>query len=56
MQQVVENWQKGNSFFIVELDEDETIKHQTFIAERSTNFPLNAAELIAISPCKIISA
>ena len=53
LQQVVENWQKGNPFFIVELDEDETIKHQTFIAERSTNFPLNAAELIAISPAKL---
>ena len=40
MQQVFENWKKGNSFFIVEMDEEETIKHQTFIAERSTNFPL----------------
>ena len=28
-------------------------KHQTFIAERSTNFPLNAAQLIAISPAKL---
>lgn len=53
LQQVVENWKKGNRFFIVEMDEDETIKHQTFIAERSTNFPLNAAQLIAISPAKL---
>ncbi len=53
MQQVVENWKKGDYFFIVEMDENETIKHQTFIAERSTNFPLSAAELIAISPAKL---
>ncbi|MEJ8817279.1 ATP-binding protein [Lacibacter sp. H407] len=53
MQQVVENWKKGDSSFIVEMDENETIKHQTFIAERSTNFPLSAAELIAISPAKL---
>ncbi|MBL7738890.1 MAG: nuclear transport factor 2 family protein [Chitinophagaceae bacterium] len=53
MQQVVENWKKGNPFFMVEMDEKETIKHQTFIAERSTNFPLNAAQLIAISPARL---
>jgi signal transduction histidine kinase len=53
MKRVVENWKKGNPFFVVEMDEDETIKHQTFIAERSTNFPLNAAQLIAISPAKL---
>ncbi|MBK9939738.1 MAG: nuclear transport factor 2 family protein [Chitinophagaceae bacterium] len=53
MQQVVENWKKGNPFFIIEMDEEETIQHQTFIAERSTNFPLTAAELIAISPARL---
>ncbi len=53
LQQVVQNWKKGNPFFIVEMDEDETIKHQTFIAERSTNFPLSADQLIAISPAKL---
>ncbi|MGB3088414.1 MAG: nuclear transport factor 2 family protein, partial [Chitinophagaceae bacterium] len=53
MQQVVENWKKGNPFFIIEMGEEETIQHQTFIAERSTNFPLTAAELIAISPARL---
>ncbi len=53
MQQIVKNWKDGKPFFIVEMDEDETIKHQTFIAERSTNFPLSAAQLIAISPAKL---
>ncbi len=53
MQQMVENWKKGSSYFVVEMDEEETISHQTFIAERSTNFPLNAAQLIAISPARL---
>jgi signal transduction histidine kinase len=53
MQQVVENWKKGSSYYVVEMDEEETISHQTFIAERSTNFTLNAAQLIAISPARL---
>lgn len=54
LQQVVENWKNGHPFFIIEMDEVETIKHQTFIAERSTHFPLTAAELIAISPARLV--
>src|SRR5579871_1484314 len=54
LQHVVENWKKGSSFYIVAMDEEETVKHQTFIAERSTNFPLNAKQLIAISPAKLL--
>ena len=53
MQQVVQNWKKGRPYYVVEMDEEETIKHQTFIAERSTNFTLNAAQLIAISPPRL---
>jgi signal transduction histidine kinase len=54
LKQIVKNWKKGNPFSIIEMDEAETIKHQTFIAERSTNFTLTAAQLIAISPSKLI--
>jgi signal transduction histidine kinase len=53
LRKVVEKWKKGSPFFIVEMDEDETIQHQTFIAERSTNFSLTAAQLIAISPARL---
>ncbi|MBL7874735.1 MAG: nuclear transport factor 2 family protein, partial [Cyclobacteriaceae bacterium] len=53
MQRVVENWKGGISHYVVEMDEDETIQHQTFIAERSTNFTLNAEQLIAISPARL---
>ncbi len=53
MQRVVENWKKGTSHYVVEMDEEETIKHQTFIAQRSANFTLNAEQLIAISPARL---
>jgi signal transduction histidine kinase len=53
MQKVVENWKNGNLYYIVEMDEAETINHQTFIAERSSNFTLNAEQLIAISPSRL---
>ncbi|MEQ1798615.1 MAG: ATP-binding protein [Lacibacter sp.] len=53
MRNIVTNWKKGSSYYIVEMDEEETISHQTFIAERSTNFTLNAAQLIAISPARL---
>ena len=53
MQRVVENWKKEISHYVVEMDEEETIQHQTFIAERSTNFTLNAQQLIAISPARL---
>jgi signal transduction histidine kinase len=53
MRQIVEHWKKGNAYYTVEMNEEETINHQTFIAERSTNFTLTAAQLIAISPAKL---
>jgi signal transduction histidine kinase len=53
MRNIVTNWKKEGSYYIVEMDEEETTSHQTFIAERSTNFTLNAAQLIAISPARL---
>ncbi|WP_248912355.1 sensor histidine kinase [Gelidibacter algens] len=34
----------------MDLDEKQTIAHQTFIAEESLNFPISAEKLIAVSP------
>ncbi|MGB5273864.1 MAG: nuclear transport factor 2 family protein, partial [Flavobacteriaceae bacterium] len=53
MKSIVKSWKKREPLLIIELNEDETIKHQTFIAERSTNFPLTAEKLIAISPKRL---
>jgi signal transduction histidine kinase len=53
LQNVVANWKKQERFYVVEMNEEETIKHQTFVADRSINFPLNAEQLIAISPKRL---
>jgi signal transduction histidine kinase/DNA-directed RNA polymerase subunit N (RpoN/RPB10) len=53
MKSIVKSWKKREPLLIIELNEEETIKHQTFIAERSTNFPLTAQKLIAISPKRL---
>jgi signal transduction histidine kinase len=50
MRSITASWEKQEPYHIVELDSRETIAHQTFIAERSTNFPYTAAELISFSP------
>ncbi|MCJ7468230.1 MAG: ATP-binding protein [Maribacter sp.] len=53
MKSIVKSWKKREPLLIIKLNEEETIKHQTFIAERSTNFPLTAEKLIAISPKRL---
>ena len=50
MLEILKNWKKKVPVFMIELDKKQTIVHQTFIAERSINFPINAQELIAVSP------
>ncbi|WP_179345523.1 ATP-binding protein [Winogradskyella ursingii] len=50
MKSIVKSWKNEESSLIIELNEEETIKHQTFIAERSKNFPISAEKLLAISP------
>ncbi|WP_432410504.1 ATP-binding protein [Rasiella sp. SM2506] len=50
MRSIHKNWKKQKPAYLVEMDNKQTITHQTFIAERSINFPLSAKELIAASP------
>ncbi|PKA83101.1 phospho-acceptor domain-containing protein [Ulvibacter sp. MAR_2010_11] len=54
MKSIVKSWKKQEPLLVMELSPSETIKHQTFIAERSKNFPLTAAQLLAISPESLI--
>ncbi len=54
MKSVFASWKKQEPYHFVEMDEKETIAHQTFIAERSINFPYTAAQLISFSPSKIV--
>jgi len=53
MRRVLEGWKKQEPVCVIEMNEEETIAHQTFIATRSIHFPLSAQELIAISPPRI---
>ena len=54
MRSITSSWKKHKAFNITELDPKETIDHQTFIAERSTNFAYSAAELISFSPGRLM--
>ncbi|CAM3303292.1 nuclear transport factor 2 family protein [Aequorivita lipolytica] len=50
MKSIIKNWKKQEPVFVLDLDEKQTIAHQTFIAEESLNFPISAEKLIAVSP------
>ncbi|HSN08615.1 MAG TPA: hypothetical protein VLS85_06240, partial [Hanamia sp.] len=51
---VLEYWKSKKLFSVIEMDEEQTIRHQKFIAERSINFPLSVNELLAISPKRLV--
>ncbi|GJM27589.1 MAG: hypothetical protein DHS20C17_02240 [Cyclobacteriaceae bacterium] len=53
MRSLTSSWEKQESYHVVELNEKETIAHQTYIAENSINFHLSAQELISLSPLRL---
>ena len=53
MRSLTSSWEKQEAFHIVQLNEKETIKHQTYIAENSINFALSAEELISFTPDRL---
>ena len=54
MKAIVSSWKKQEPLLVIELNPEETIKHQTYIAEKSKNFPLSVAKLLAISPERLV--
>ncbi len=54
MRSITTSWKKQEPYHVIELDPQETIDHQTYIAECSTDFPYNAAELISFSPERLV--
>lgn len=54
MKSIVASWRIQEAVKVIELNPKETVKHQTYIAETSKNFPLTAAQLLAISPKRLI--
>ena len=54
MKAIASSWKKQDPLLVIKLNAKETIKHQTFIAEESVNFPISKEKLLAISPEKLV--
>ncbi len=54
MKKIASSWKKQEPLLVIELNEKETIKHQTFIAEESIEFPISKEKLLSISPEKLV--
>ncbi len=54
LQSITESWKKQKPSLLFELDEEETIEHQTYIAENSPNFQISAEKLLSISPKRLV--
>ena len=50
LENITESWQKQEPYLIIELDPQETIEHQTWIAENMPNLSLTKEQLLAITP------
>ncbi len=50
---ITASWEKQEPLLVIELDPQETIKHQTYIAENVINFPITKEQLLSISPEKL---
>jgi hypothetical protein len=54
LQLITESWEKQEPFLLFKLDPQETINHQTYIAENCINFPFSAEKLLSISPKRLV--
>lgn len=54
LQLLTESWEKQEPFLLFKLDPQETINHQTYIAENCINFPFSAEKLLSISPERLV--
>ena len=54
MKTITNSWKKQEPVLVLQLNEKETIKHQTFMAERTINFPMTTKQLLAISPKRLV--
>ncbi len=54
MKTIAASWKKQQPVSVIQLNEQETITHQTFIAEECIDFPLSAEKLLSISPERLV--
>ena len=54
MKRIAASWQKQEPLLVIELNAEETLEHQSFMADESINFPISKEQLLAISPEKLV--
>ena len=54
MKAIASSWKKQEPLLVIQLNEKETIKHQTFIADESIGFPISKEKLLSISPERLV--
>jgi len=54
MRAMTKSWKNQEPYHVQELNPEETIIHQTYIAEHTLNFDFTAAELISFSPESLV--
>ncbi len=54
MRSMTVSWEKQEPFHVIELNPQETIKHQTYIAKNLINFPITAEQLISVTPERLV--
>jgi ketosteroid isomerase-like protein len=54
LEAITESWKKQQPLLLIELDPQETIEHQTYIAENMLNFSLTKEQLLARSPERLV--
>jgi signal transduction histidine kinase len=54
LEAITESWKKQEPLLLIELDRQETIEHQTYIAENMLNFSLTKEQLLARSAERLV--
>tara|TARA_R110002074_G_scaffold257269_5_gene429745 strand:- start:271 stop:7509 length:7239 start_codon:yes stop_codon:yes gene_type:complete len=54
LKRIAASWKKQEPLLVIELNAEETIEHQSFMADESINFPISKEQLLAISPEKLV--
>jgi signal transduction histidine kinase/ketosteroid isomerase-like protein len=54
LESIAKNWKKQEPLLVIELDPQETIEHQTYVAENMPNFMLTKKELLALTPERLV--
>jgi ketosteroid isomerase-like protein len=54
LEAITESWKKQEPLLLIELGPQETIEHQTYIAENMLNFSLTKEQLLARSPERLV--